>query len=142
VLFADLKGSTELIEGLDPEEARTLLDPALQAMMEAVHRYEGTVNQVLGGRHHGPVRPEEKRVLQMAAVIGTEVPLPLLQAIAELPGEMSSILRKHLVKGWRLKGEIALARRQWDEPEAALQQALAVPRTSASRPSSGRPSSP
>jgi class 3 adenylate cyclase/tetratricopeptide (TPR) repeat protein len=48
VLFADLKGSTELIEGLDPEEARNLLDPALHVMMEAVHRYEGTVNQVLG----------------------------------------------------------------------------------------------
>jgi hypothetical protein len=48
VLFADLKGSTELIQGLDPEEARALLDPALQIMMEAVHRYEGTVNQVLG----------------------------------------------------------------------------------------------
>src|SRR5262249_40824755 len=38
----------ELISGLDPEAARTLLDPALHAMMEAVHRYEGTVNQVLG----------------------------------------------------------------------------------------------
>src|SRR5438034_1256696 len=48
VLFADLKGSTELIEGLDPEEARQILDPALHVMMEAVHRYEGTVNQVLG----------------------------------------------------------------------------------------------
>src|SRR6266446_2209226 len=48
VLFADIKGSTELIEGLDPEEARKLLDPALHLMMEAVHRYEGTVNQVLG----------------------------------------------------------------------------------------------
>ena len=48
VLFADLKGSTELIAGLDPEEARQLLDPALHRMMEAVHRYEGTVNQVLG----------------------------------------------------------------------------------------------
>jgi predicted ATPase/class 3 adenylate cyclase len=48
VLFADLKGSTELIAGLDPEVARTLLDPALHVMIEAVHRYEGTVNQVLG----------------------------------------------------------------------------------------------
>ena len=48
VVFADLKGSTELIQGLDPEEARRLLDPALQIMMNAVHRYEGTVNQVLG----------------------------------------------------------------------------------------------
>ena len=48
VLFADLKGSMELIQSLDPEDARKLLDPALHAMMEAVHRYEGTVNQVLG----------------------------------------------------------------------------------------------
>src|SRR5262249_59081304 len=48
VLFADLKGSTDLIAGLDPEEARQLLDPALQVMMEAVHRYEGTVNQIMG----------------------------------------------------------------------------------------------
>src|SRR5215471_1139531 len=48
VLFADLKGSTELIRDLDPEQAQALLDPALHAMMEAVHRYEGTVNQVLG----------------------------------------------------------------------------------------------
>ena len=48
VLFADIKGSTELIASLDPEAARRLLDPVLHLMMEAVHRYEGTVNQVLG----------------------------------------------------------------------------------------------
>ncbi|MBI3328087.1 MAG: AAA family ATPase [Nitrospinae bacterium] len=48
VLFADIKGSTELIEGLDPEEAHVLLDQAIERMMEAVHRYEGTVNHVLG----------------------------------------------------------------------------------------------
>ena len=48
VLFADLKGSTELIRDLDPEQAQAILDPALHAMVEAVHRYEGTVNQVLG----------------------------------------------------------------------------------------------
>ena len=48
VLFADLKGSTELIRDLDPEAAQSLLDPALQHMIDAVHRYEGTVNQVLG----------------------------------------------------------------------------------------------
>jgi class 3 adenylate cyclase/predicted ATPase len=47
-LFADLKGSTALIEGLDPEEVRTLIDPALQLMMEAVHHYEGYVAQALG----------------------------------------------------------------------------------------------
>ncbi|HSE92463.1 MAG TPA: adenylate/guanylate cyclase domain-containing protein [Methylomirabilota bacterium] len=48
VLFADLKGSMELLADRDPEEARTLLDPVLEHMMEAVHRYEGTVNQVMG----------------------------------------------------------------------------------------------
>ncbi|HEX5530020.1 MAG TPA: adenylate/guanylate cyclase domain-containing protein, partial [Methylomirabilota bacterium] len=48
VLFADLKGSTELLADRDPEESRKLLDPVLDRMMEAVHYYEGTVNQVLG----------------------------------------------------------------------------------------------
>src|SRR5215831_1217989 len=48
VLFADLKGSLALLADRDPEEARQLLDPVLQLMMEAVHRYEGTVNQVMG----------------------------------------------------------------------------------------------
>src|SRR6266545_4362290 len=48
VLFADLKGSMELLADRDPEEAHQLLDPVLEHMMAAVHRYEGTVNQVLG----------------------------------------------------------------------------------------------
>ena len=48
VLFADLKGSMELLADRDPEEARKIIDPVLELMMEAVHRYEGTVNQVMG----------------------------------------------------------------------------------------------
>src|SRR5215831_5331158 len=48
VLFADMKGSMELLAERDPEEARKLLDPVIEHMMEAVHRYEGTVNQVAG----------------------------------------------------------------------------------------------
>jgi class 3 adenylate cyclase/tetratricopeptide (TPR) repeat protein len=48
VLFADLRGSMELLAERDPEDARRLLDPVLERMMEAVHRYEGTVNQVMG----------------------------------------------------------------------------------------------
>jgi class 3 adenylate cyclase/tetratricopeptide (TPR) repeat protein len=48
VLFADLKGSMELLADRDPEQARKLLDPVLERMMEAVHHYEGTVNQVMG----------------------------------------------------------------------------------------------
>jgi class 3 adenylate cyclase len=48
VLFADLKGSMELLADRDPEESWQLLDPVLERMMAAVHRYEGTVNQVMG----------------------------------------------------------------------------------------------
>ena len=48
VLFADVKGSMELLGDRDPEEVRKLLDPVLERMMEAVHHYEGTVNQVMG----------------------------------------------------------------------------------------------
>ncbi len=48
VLFADTKDSMELVADRDPEEARTLLDPVLEHMMDAVHRYEGTVNHVMG----------------------------------------------------------------------------------------------
>jgi class 3 adenylate cyclase len=48
ILFADLKGSMELLADRDPEEARKLLDPVVERMMEAVHHYEGTVNQVMG----------------------------------------------------------------------------------------------
>ncbi|MEE9570917.1 MAG: adenylate/guanylate cyclase domain-containing protein, partial [Gammaproteobacteria bacterium] len=48
VLFADVKGSTELIANRDPEEADDLLKPILDCMMEAVHRYEGTVSRLMG----------------------------------------------------------------------------------------------
>jgi class 3 adenylate cyclase len=47
-LFADIKGSMELIEDLDPEEARRLVDPALKLMMDAVHHYGGYVAQSTG----------------------------------------------------------------------------------------------
>ncbi len=48
VMFADIRGSTKMLEGLDPEVGQKLIDPVLHIMIEAVHRYEGTVNQVLG----------------------------------------------------------------------------------------------
>ena len=48
VLFADMKGSMELLADRDPEDARKLLEPIIEHMMEAVHRYEGTVNQIMG----------------------------------------------------------------------------------------------
>ncbi len=60
VLFADLKGSMELLADRDPEEARKILDPVLELMMEAVHRYEGTVNQVMGDGIMALVIPTER----------------------------------------------------------------------------------
>src|SRR5919106_3445989 len=48
VLFADMKGSMELLADRDPEEARKLLDPVIEHMMEAVHRYEGTLSNLMG----------------------------------------------------------------------------------------------
>src|SRR5262245_22662565 len=48
VLLADLTGAMECLADRDPEEARKLRDPVRARMMEAVHRYEGTVNQVMG----------------------------------------------------------------------------------------------
>src|SRR5712692_6896746 len=47
-LFADIKGSTELMEDIDPEEARAIVDPALKLMMDAVHRYDGYIVQSTG----------------------------------------------------------------------------------------------
>jgi Double zinc ribbon/Adenylate and Guanylate cyclase catalytic domain len=47
-LFADIKGSTELMKDLDPEEARAIIDPALRLMIDAVHRYDGYVVQSIG----------------------------------------------------------------------------------------------
>src|SRR5262249_44527852 len=47
-LFPEIKGSTELIQDLDPEQARAIVDPALKLMIEAVHRYDGYVVQSTG----------------------------------------------------------------------------------------------
>src|SRR5712692_4532981 len=47
-LFADIKGSTELMRDLDPEEARAMIDPALKLMIDAAHRYDGYVVQSTG----------------------------------------------------------------------------------------------
>jgi class 3 adenylate cyclase len=47
-LFADIKGSTELMEDLDPEDARRMIDPALKLMMDAINRYGGYIVQSSG----------------------------------------------------------------------------------------------
>src|SRR5207249_5173067 len=76
VLFADLKGSMELLAERDPEEARQLLDPVLEHMMAAVHRYEGTVNQVMGdgimALFGAPIELEDHAVRACYAALGMQ----------------------------------------------------------------------
>jgi ribosomal protein L40E len=47
-LFADIKGSMDLMEDIDPEQARAIVDPALKLMIDAVHRYDGYIVQSTG----------------------------------------------------------------------------------------------
>ena len=84
VLFADLKGSMELLADRDPEEARQLLDPVLERMMAAVHRYEGTVNQVMGdgimALFGAPIAHEDRAVRACYAALAMQ---DVMRAYAE-----------------------------------------------------------
>jgi predicted ATPase/class 3 adenylate cyclase len=86
VLFADLKGSMELIAERDPEEARAILEPVLERMMEAVHHYEGTVNLVMGdgimALFGAPVAHEDHAVRACYAA------LRMQEAIRRFTGEL------------------------------------------------------
>jgi class 3 adenylate cyclase/tetratricopeptide (TPR) repeat protein len=79
VLFADLKGSMELLADRDPEEARAILDPVLERMMAAVHRYEGTVNQVMGdgimALFGAPIAHEDHAVRACYAALAMQAPV-------------------------------------------------------------------
>jgi class 3 adenylate cyclase len=91
VLFADLKGSTELIRDLDPEAAQRLLDPALQRMMDAVHRFEGTVNQVLGdgimALFGAPIAHEDHALRACYAALAMQAELrPYAEAVRRTQG--------------------------------------------------------
>jgi class 3 adenylate cyclase len=76
VLFADLKGSMELLADRDPEDARQLLDPVLERMMAAVQRYEETVNQVMGdgimALFGAPIAHEDHAVRACYAVLAMQ----------------------------------------------------------------------
>jgi len=85
VLFGDIAGSTQLIAGRDPEEARALLDPVIQVMMDAVQTYGGTVNQIQGdgimALFGAPVSHEDHALRACYAA------LSMHRAIAELCGD-------------------------------------------------------
>ena len=79
MLFADIKGSMESIEGLDPEEARAIVEPVLKLMIDAVHYYEGYVAQTTGdGIYHALieegvlVRNEQRLKAFLIRVVNTQ----------------------------------------------------------------------
>jgi class 3 adenylate cyclase/predicted ATPase len=78
-LFADIKGSTELMRDLDPEEARAIIDPALRLMIDSAHRYDGYVVQSTGdgifALFGAPVAHEDhpQRALNAALLIQEEL---------------------------------------------------------------------
>ena len=82
VLFADIRGSLELIEGSDPEDAHSILDPAIETMMDAVHRYEGTVNKIMGdgimALFGAPIAHEDHAVRACYAALAIETGMAAL----------------------------------------------------------------
>ena len=106
VLFADLKDSTELIRGLDPEAAQQLLDPALHRMMDAVHRFEGTVNQVLGdgimALFGAPIAHEDHALRACYAALAMQAAMqPYTDAVRRTRGRSCACAwDSTLVKSW------------------------------------------
>jgi len=94
VLFADIRGSTSFIEKLDPEEVRKHFDPVLRVMMDAVHRYDGTVNQLLGdgimALFGAPLAHQDHAVRACYAALAMQADL---RRAAEKSGAAASSLR-------------------------------------------------
>jgi tetratricopeptide (TPR) repeat protein len=148
VLFADLKGSMELLAYRDPEEARHLLDPVLERLMAAVHRYEGTVNQVLGdgimALFGAPLAHEDHAVRACYAALTMQEALLLVGRVDEartLAGRLLESAPTFIGRGYqahasRLLGEAAAC----DDPPEAEQaethyrQALALAEELGMRP--------
>ena len=86
VLFCDIVESYRLAEQLGPEGMHEIMDQALRLMAEAVHRYEGTVNQFLGdglmALFGAPVALEQHALRAIYAALGIR---DALRAFNELP---------------------------------------------------------
>ena len=126
VLFADLKGSMELLGDRDPEDARALLDAVLTRMMEAVHRYEGTVNQVMGdgimALFGAPLALEDHALRACYAALAIQ---NSMQAMPKKPFERTASKSK---PGWA-----STRAKSWSEPSAQTSRwitpLLAIPPT-------------
>ena len=110
VLFADLKGSLELLVHRDPEESQRLLDLVLQTMMEAIHHHEGTVNQAMGDgimALFGAPRAQEDHAVR-ACLAGLRMQESVRRLSARSKATSGSITRR---SGWRHTSPRALSRR-------------------------------
>ena len=94
-LFADIKGSTELMEDLDPEEARAIIDPALKLMIDAVHRYDGYVVQSTG---------DGIFALFGAPVAHEDHPQRALYAALRMQEEMQGVIPRNVRRGRQSTG--------------------------------------
>ena len=128
VLFADVKGSLALIEYADPEDARRILDAALGVMMDGVHRYEGTVNRVLGdgimALFGAPIAHEDHAVRACFAALAIQRAMRI-QA-AELRGARGVELSARIGLGLTLTSEsvgLDFEWRSWPEPAPRLPSA-------------------
>ena len=136
VLFADLKGSMELLADRDPEEARKILDPVLERMMEAVHRYEGTVNQVMGdgimALFGAPMAHEEHAVRACYAALRMQESVKRYAEEARRTHEVNVRIRVGLNSGevgiLLCAGMIYLAAGRIDEAAGRAREALALTR--------------
>ena len=86
VLFADIKGSTSLIQHEDPEEAGLILQTVLRSMIEAVHRFDGVVSKIMGdglmALFGAPLALEDH------AVRGSYAALAMRQAVRDKAAEL------------------------------------------------------
>ena len=143
VLFADLKGSMELLADRDPEEARKILDPVLERMMEAVHRYEGTVNQVMGdgimALFGAPMAHEEHAVRACYAALRMQESVKRYAEEARRTHEVNVRIRVGLNSGevgiLLCAGMIYLAAGRIDEAAGRAREALALTRRLGARAS-------
>ena len=136
VLFADIKGSMELIQGTDPEDARRILDPTIEAMMGAVHRYEGTVNKVLGdgimALFGAPIAHEDHAVRACYAALAMQ---NALRKFPKKPGATSASRYRYAqvctrVRWWygnRQQSDDGLRRHRPNHPSGIAHGAVALP---------------
>src|SRR5437867_3718883 len=127
VLFADLKGSMELLADRDPEEARKILDPVLAHMMDAVHRCPGTV-LIAPATFHLVEGFVAVKSLGRVPVKGRSEPVEVheLSGIGPARSRLQAAARRGLTRFVGRDTEIEVLRRSLERAGAGHGQAVAI----------------